>query len=269
MFDRQLLKNRAKGFLRNHFWQAFAVCLVVSLLTGGFSVTWKLDKDGFDDTKLWKMETQFDDLLKKTYYNVGSDDADFGYLLVTPGGANNVFRIALNTTVLIIMTSIAVAGLLWRIFISNVLFVGQSRYFLDGFKGQGSFETLFSPYSRGEWIKLAGKMFVKNLYLFLWFLLLIIPGIIKTYAYRMVPYILAEDPTLSISEAIRRSNEMTSQIKFEMFILDLSFIGWYLLGLLACGIGVVFVVPYHQATVGRLYESLAQDSITSSAFVQH
>lgn len=269
MIDRGLLKNRAKGFLRNHFWQAFAVCIIVSILTGEFGVTFKFDKDGFDDTKLFGMETQFEDLLQKKYYSIGSDDADFGYMLVSLRGSNNVLRVTLNATVLIILTAIVVAGLLWRIFISEVLIVGQARYFLDGFKGQGSFETLFSPYSRGEWIKLAGKMFVKNLYLFFWLLLFIIPGIIKSYAYRMVPYILAEDPTLSISEAIRRSNEMTNQIKFEMFILDLSFLGWYLLGLIPCGLGVLFVVPYHQATIGRLYESLSQDSITSSAFVKY
>lgn len=89
------------------------------------------------------------------------------------------------------------------------------------------------------------------------------------YAYRMVPYILAEEPTLPISEAIRRSNSMTNEIKFEIFILDLSFLGWYLLGLIPCGLGILFVVPYHQATLGKLYVSLAQDSINDSPFINH
>lgn len=269
MFDRGLLKGRAKAFLSNHFWQAFAVCIIVSILTGGFSVTYKFDKDGYDDVNFLGIETPYNSMFEKQYYTIGANEADFGYLLINVPASNNVLRIPLNPVILLIVAAAAFVGFLWTTFIVQVLIVGQARYFLDGFKGKGSVGTLFSPYGRGEWIKIAGKMFIKNLYLFFWFLLLIIPGIIKSYAYRMVPYILAEDPTISISEAIRRSNEMTNEIKFEMFILDLSFLGWYLLGLIPCGLGVIFVVPYHQATLGRLYESLTQDSITSSAFVKY
>lgn len=270
MLNRGLYKAQAKEFLRTHFWQAFLVCLVFSLLFGVISISFKVDEDGYDDKYFSVFDPADLNLPEKSYYTIGSNESDWGYLLIeSPIRASNVLRIALNMTVMIIIAAVAAVVFLWRTFISEVLVVGQARYFLEGFKGPGSFGTLFSPYRKREWVSFAGKMFVKNLYLFFWTLLFIIPGIVKMYAYRMVPYILAEEPTLPISEAIRRSNSMTNEIKFEMFVMDLSFLGWYLLGLIPCGLGILFVVPYHQATLGKLYVSLAQDSINDSPFINH
>lgn len=93
-----------------------------------------------------------------------------------------------------------------------------------------------------------------NIYLLLWTLLFVIPGIMKSYEYRMVPYILSENPHIDLSDAIKISKEMTSNEKWEIFVLDLSFIGWYLLGALFFGLGGIFVTPYHEATVAKLYE---------------
>lgn len=269
MLNRGLYKAQAKEFLRTHFWQAFLVCLVFSLLFGVISISVKVDEDGYDDMFLIFDRSELN-LPEQNYYTIGPKDSDVGYLLIeSPISSNNVLRIALNPMVLIILSSIAIVVILWRTFVSEVLSVGQARYFLEGFKGPGSFGTLFSPYRTREWLSFAGKMFVKNLYLFFWSLLLFFPVIVKSYAYRMVPYILAEEPTLPISEAIRRSNSMTREIKFEMFVMDLSFLGWYLLGLIPFGLGTFFVIPYHRATIGKLYVSLAQDSISDSPFVSH
>jgi uncharacterized membrane protein len=98
--------------------------------------------------------------------------------------------------------------------------------------------------------------FLKGLYEFLWGLLFVIPGIIKNYAYRMTPYILADSPALSASEAIRISEQMMRGHKMELFILELSFLGWYILGMLAFGIGVYFVHPYKDATEAQFYMTL-------------
>ena len=99
-------------------------------------------------------------------------------------------------------------------------------------------------------------MFLRDVYLFLWTLLLIIPGIIKGYAYRMVPYILADNPNIGAARAIELSDQMTKGEKLDIFVLDLSFLGWILLGSLACGIGVLFVNPYVEATNAELYAAL-------------
>ena len=104
-------------------------------------------------------------------------------------------------------------------------------------------------------------MLLRSIQLFLWFLLLVIPGIVKSYEYRMVPYILAENPRIGAKEAIQLSRRMTDGSKFSMFVLDLSFLGWILLGLLACFVGVLFVQPYVDMTMAELYIDLRKNAL--------
>jgi uncharacterized membrane protein len=101
-------------------------------------------------------------------------------------------------------------------------------------------------------------MLVKDIFNFLWFLLFIIPGIVKYYAYSMVPYILSDNPNIGVRKAIALSNKLTHGHKFDMFILDLSFIGWFILGLMAFIVGTLFVFPYYFATKAELYLALRQ-----------
>lgn len=85
---------------------------------------------------------------------------------------------------------------------------------------------------------------------------LVIVSIWKKYQYLLVPYIVAENPGMKAREAIRLSSEMMRGFKLQAFVLRLSFIGWGFLGLLCCGIGLLFVAPYYQATETLLYEEL-------------
>jgi uncharacterized membrane protein len=91
--------------------------------------------------------------------------------------------------------------------------------------------------------------------------LLAIPALIKRYAYRMTPWILADNPRIGFRRALKLSRRMTRGHKFELFILDLSFIGWYLLGLILFVVGVVFVRPYYKATIAELYAVLRKNSV--------
>lgn len=103
-------------------------------------------------------------------------------------------------------------------------------------------------------------MFLRGLYIFLWSLLLFIPGIIKSYEYRMVPYLLSECPQMGSSEAFRVSKEMMYGQKMEAFILDLSFIGWEILSVCTCGlVGLFFVNPYKYATNAELFLELKRN----------
>ena len=101
-------------------------------------------------------------------------------------------------------------------------------------------------------------MFFKDLYIFLWTLLFWIPGIVKSYEYRMIPYLLAENPLLSKEDAFRISKEMMDGEKWNAFVLDLSFFGWYLLSVFTCGIlAVLYVSPYQLLTNTELYVALS------------
>lgn len=93
-------------------------------------------------------------------------------------------------------------------------------------------------------------------YVFLWSLLLIVPGIIKALGYAMVPFILEDEPDLSAEDTLRRSYEMMYGHKWDLFVLYLSFIGWWILCLFTLGIGFFFLKPYVKATVAAFYEDI-------------
>lgn len=90
----------------------------------------------------------------------------------------------------------------------------------------------------------------------LWALLFVIPGVIKAYSYSMAPYILAENKGMGALEAIKKSQEMTNGHKMDLFVLDLSFIGWHLLGCVTFGIAYIWVLPYISATMANYYNEM-------------
>ena len=108
-----------------------------------------------------------------------------------------------------------------------------------------------------------GRIFVAYLlifvYTFLWTLLFIIPGIVKSYSYAMTPYILADHPELSGEQAISRSMAMMQGNKLRLFLLHLSFIGWAILATLTCGIGFLWLYPYIYASMAVFYEDVKKD----------
>ncbi len=99
----------------------------------------------------------------------------------------------------------------------------------------------------------------------LWSLLFIIPGIIKAYSYSMVYYIKNDRPELGWNACIKESMNLMNGHKAELFVLDLSFIGWYFVGALCLGIGTLWVVPYHQATRAQFYESIRGVTVAPAA----
>lgn len=107
---------------------------------------------------------------------------------------------------------------------------------------------------------------LRMIFLFLWSLLFVIPGIIKVYSYSMADYLMADDDKLSGNDAITKSRELMNGHKFRLFCLHLSFIGWYILGILALGIGLFFVMPYVKAAETAFYQDLIKDSIKTDAF---
>ncbi|MGI6325576.1 MAG: DUF975 family protein [Saccharofermentanales bacterium] len=92
-------------------------------------------------------------------------------------------------------------------------------------------------------------------------LLLAIPAFVKMYSYRMVPWILADNPRIGYDRALKLSMALTQGQRWNIFVLDLSFLGWFILGLLACGIGTLFVMPYYWAVYAELYARLRHSGV--------
>lgn len=135
--------------------------------------------------------------------------------------------------------------------------------------------VLFLDFARGEKIE-NSKLFdgykygfqrifttglLQLIYTVLWYLLLIIPGIIKSYSYSMTYYILKDNPELKNNAAIEKSMQMMDGHKMDLFLLHLSFIGWAILCLLTAGIGFIFLIPYMYTAQAHFYEDLKRNQI--------
>ncbi len=134
-------------------------------------------------------------------------------------------------------------------------------------KEQAKIVDLFEPYK--IFLKAVGLSIVQSIFLGLWFLLFIIPGIIKSFSYLMTFYILRDEPSIGILDAITRSRQMMDGHKMEAFMLVLSFIGWFLLGLITIGIAFLWVGPYFSVTLAKFYDRIRGEEapIEQSTFV--
>lgn len=127
-------------------------------------------------------------------------------------------------------------------------------------------KELFSQFDRfGQGFLQA---FLRGLYTFLWTLLFLIPGIVKSYAYAMTPFLMAEDPNLSAKEAIKLSQEKMRGHKGELFWLGLTFFGWSILAALTGGIGYIFLNPYMNAAYAAFYRDQISPKTAVHAYAE-
>lgn len=149
------------------------------------------------------------------------------------------------------------------IFLGNIVTVGIRGWLLRYWRGETpSILALFDSFRIYK--PSLKAMLWRDIATFLWSLLFIIPGIIKSFAYSMVPYIIYENPNLSANQALRLSNKLTKGAKGKLFVLGLSFLGWNLLSALTMGLlGVLYVNPYMGLTYAGVYEQLKWDALQS------
>lgn len=169
-----------------------------------------------------------------------------------------------NSDMIIIIVAASILVIAFRILLGYSLEVGSQKYFVQ----IGQFQSAYGYYSFAfdsyNYKGIISTMLLKGIYNFLWSLLFVIPGIVKAYSYRMVPYILSDNPNMGADKAITLSRKMMDGNKLDTFVLDLSFIGWYLLGALAFGIGILFVNPYAYATSAQLYLNLRKSALDTN-----
>lgn len=134
--------------------------------------------------------------------------------------------------------------------------VGYMSYILNVSRGRPSgMRDLADGFSMT--FKVFAAAFLQGLFITLWSMLLIVPGIIAAYRYRQTFYIMLDDPNKSALQCIRESKEMMKGHKMELFVLDLSFIGWMLLIALSAGILGIWIYPYIETTYAMYYNDLA------------
>ena len=283
MWNRKELKEKAKNVIKNNYWTAVIVCFILMMFTGEFgSVTVGTRENGesldpnYVENRISTFfnEEERENLIRQRYQ-----------LNNIPEQAINAIRANLNNIIKsekyifkiwdaiklfylekpqigIALCVGAIIACAFIIFISEPLTVGGKKYFLKARENKETrISTILDVYKNKNWFHIAGIMFLKNLYNLLWFLT-IIGGFIKTYEYRMIPYILAQNPKVSKKEAFDLSKQMMNGNKWKAFVLDMSFFLWNLLSVLTFGLlGILYVNPYNLATNTELYIVLKEKAI--------
>lgn len=236
MWYRKELKARGKAAFQANYWRCVLVAVILAMIVGGVGAATGGNRTsnavgGSMDPQTWAGSAEaMESIPPRMLAVVG----------VTVLGAMAIFVIV-------------------DIFVLNPLEVGCQRFFLENGKEPAKLGELSFGFENG-YRNVVKTIFLRDLYLFLWTLLFVIPGVVKGYSYRMTPFILADDPSVTPEEAITRSREMMNGQKWRAFVLDLSFFGWWILSCITLGIvGVFYVAPYHFATVAELYRALKGD----------
>lgn len=238
MWNRAELKARGKQAFLKNYWKCVLVAFILSLIMGGSNPTTSSASRNVTDN--FGNNTE--------YYS------NYGFPLDFTGGIVNLVT---STVFLAVIIVIAIISICLSILIFHPLEVGGCRFFLENTVENPKVGRMLYAFQNGNYGRVVVTMFLKSLYTFLWTLLFIIPGIVKSYEYRMVPYLLADAPEMSREDAFRISKELMDGEKLNAFILDLSFIGWQILNGFTCGIlGLFFVNPYVQATNAELFVEL-------------
>lgn len=187
-----------------------------------------------------------------------SDSLNNTYYYMTPYFLQRFLRMFA-----VALGSASLLGLVLRVFLLAPLSVGCQRYFLTSLEREDSYRSLLHNFGPYYW-NTVDVMFFRSLYIFLWSLLLLIPGVIKSYEYRLVPYLLAEHPDMPRRDALRISQELMQGEKWNAFVLDLSFLGWDLLGLITLGLVSLFYVgPYQNLTYAAFYTAVCEQPQSS------
>ena len=161
--------------------------------------------------------------------------------------------------VMAVVSILIIVGLVQYV-IGSFVSLGLIQYNLDLIDGKDvEFGQIFSKasmFGKAFWLRLRMDIFT-----FLWTLLLIIPGIIKSYAYSMAGFILAENSEMTAKEAMKVSEKMMAGNKWRLFCLQFSFIGWQLLCILSLGIGFLWLTPYMNAATAAFYDEISREPL--------
>ncbi len=279
------LKKRGLAAFKANYWKAVLVGLVLFLISGGVSSVGRsgsYDTDYLED----KMEETINQIsgTPESSYDFSTDD-DFNFDAytqefkeegsideipaipfveeLTPDSGDNFNEsdmapfIAVILLIVIVVFVIAFTiGECIRAFLFNPLETGCKAFFRNNLDEPASISYLGFSFD-SNYMNIVKTMFFRDLYTILWSLLFIIPGIIKRYEYAMIPYILSENPDISTEEAFAESRELMNGNKWNLFVLQLSFLGWHVLSIFTLGLlEVFFTQPYLASTEAAFYEAV-------------
>lgn len=235
--DRKLLKESAKNSFKKKWFESAIVALIMGFFAGTTSFS----------------------------FNLGSNDSETIYEY-SASSFNELFSIIppeILYTFISVFTTVTVALSIAGIFLGPIFTVGGNRYFLKIRKGlHTDIGEVTGNFKDGNYWNLVKISFLKKVKIILWSCLFLIPGLIKTFEYFLIEYILAVRPDIDQKSAFSISKKLMDGHKMDAFVLGLSFIGWYFLSSFTFGLlNLAYVNPYLHATYNEFYSFLRAEGI--------
>ncbi len=281
-WSRKNLKREGRKALKRNYFQALLVSLVIFFFVKGFH---DISKNPAIDNLRLSLHGQSNMMIvNDLIYNSNKSLGELvkPYLVGKQGVmatlVNNITKSgsflygilnAINQMIfhgsvsyILILFLGALIALLFQLYVRNILRVGLARFFMENSTySETAVGKVKYIYQLGKTRPVAKTMLFENLFLTLWFFT-IVGGFIKQYSYRMIPYILAENPEMSRKEVFQLSSQMMKGNKWRTFLLDLSFLLWVIPVFLTAGVlDYFFLFPYRMATDAELYRELRASQI--------
>lgn len=290
MWRRKELKKNARLAMRKNYWLMIAVCFILAIFAGKYFLSTTLihnysnaeadvvnaietkdesnsdivnafAKEIFPNSKIveFNVKDQANKGILASMFNNVTDSGS--YIFGTLNSVNQIFfKDKVGAGIIILIGTII--GILFKIFVVNLIRIGELRFFLENhLYHKTKAGRIFFLFKVRRFIRPTLNLFFKDLYLFLW-LFTIVGYPIKRYSYRMIPYIIAENPEIKRKDAFALSIAMMKGNKWRAFILDMSFLGWWFLEVLTIGLlGLFYVNAYFTMTQTELYLRLRNQAL--------
>ena len=244
MWTRRLLKENAKIAFRRNYLTCVLVCAVSGLISS--------------------LVTNFS---SDSEVSLTTEDLE---ILYDPVRLEALIRQTSQSMLLFLLMSAILAfvlSLVSSVFVTNILTIGNHRYFLENREHRVEFTKVFYGFRNGRYWPNVRIMLLRILYVWGWSLLFVIPGIVKAYSYMLVPYILAENTYMDRQRVFELSGEMMKGHKWEAFKLEFSFFGWMFLSAMTGGLlGSFYVNPYWSATFAEFYSAIKAEAKAKGIF---
>ncbi len=293
MWKRADLKRNAKFKLSRYYWTAILVSFVYSFIGrwGDPDISVILNTDMFQKLpfqEFYKIQLpasidEWKAIFMEVYLTFEAYVREYLKSMEIPGFEYS-YEITSSLLLIILLTALLsiLVVLLIRIFLINPIYVGMMRFYILSSDRRTSPGELVFAFKKGRYMNVVKIMFQKQLFVFLWSLLFFIPGLIKSYEYMMVPYIIAEDPEMVSHDVFYLSKQLMKGDKFKAFVLGVSFINWFLLpsflmsifsafgqfnlSFMVSSAFSLFIAPYIEATFVEFFFAMKAKVYYSNSF---
>lgn len=278
MWDRKQIKATGKEAFKANYWRCVLVALIITLITGAGAASG--GAGGSSVSPRGEINNEIQDEINDDIYDI-EEEFDFEQFLeenpdldveglelegtsaaiskqaVPSGVGEGLLTGGIIIAAIVFFILIMAVALVVSFLVLNPLMLGCRKFFYSNLDAPADVGEVGYGFSKnyGGFVK---ALLLTDVYTLLWLLLFIVPGIIKGfYSYRLVPYILIDNPDIGAKDAVTKSREMMNGHKWKTFVYDLSFLGWWILTILTLGLLAIFYVsPYKNSADAQLYKAI-------------